>query len=55
MILVIKALIVGIVFGLTVSYMRLPIPAPPSIVGVAGIFGVYLGYVLFEFLSKRYS
>lgn len=35
--------IVGIFFAL----LKLPIPAPPVLSGVVGIFGVYCGFKLF--------
>lgn len=34
--------IVGLVFG----FMKLPIPAPPSLTGIMGIVGIFLGYIV---------
>ncbi|OEF99863.1 XapX domain-containing protein [Vulcanibacillus modesticaldus] len=36
--------IVGFLFGL----LRLPIPAPPALSGVMGVFGVYLGFQIYK-------
>jgi XapX domain-containing protein len=44
--IVIKALITGIVCGAVFSALKLPIPAPPALAGIAGIIGIYLGYLL---------
>lgn len=52
MLLVLKALVVGIVFGLITSSFKLPIPAPPSFVGVAGIIGIWIGYMIFSFFGS---
>jgi XapX domain-containing protein len=37
-------MIVGIVFAI----LRLPIPAPPAIPAVFGIFGITIGYLLWQ-------
>ncbi len=41
-----EALLVGIVVGLIFARLRLPIPAPPTVAGLLGIVGIYLGYKL---------
>ncbi len=46
MIEVFKAFAVGLVFGGLVTVFRLPLPAPPTLAGVMGIVGVYIGYLL---------
>lgn len=45
---VILALIAGLVLGGVMTALNLPLPAPTSIVGIVGIFGVWLGYSLVE-------
>jgi XapX domain-containing protein len=40
-------LIVGSLF----SFIDLPIPAPPTLAGVMGIVGIYLGYYLVNTLA----
>jgi XapX domain-containing protein len=49
---VILALIAGLIVGLLFKFLKLPIPAPPVLSGVMGIFGVYFGGILFEWISK---
>ncbi|WP_255298504.1 XapX domain-containing protein [Brevibacillus dissolubilis] len=43
---VIKSFVVGLIVGGIVTFLKLPIPAPPALAGVMGIVGVYLGFVL---------
>lgn len=38
------ALLTGIVAGALFSVIRLSIPAPPTLPGVLGIVGIFLGY-----------
>lgn len=47
--LVVLALLTGIITGGVFAALRIPIPAPPSLVGVMGIVGIYLGYKAIEF------
>lgn len=42
------ALLSGLMVGLLFSWLRLPLPAPPTFVGIAGAFGVCLGGVIFH-------
>ncbi|WP_435099124.1 XapX domain-containing protein [Halarchaeum sp. P4] len=46
--LVVAALLVGLLTGALFAGLRVPIPAPPSLPGVMGIVGIYLGYQLIE-------
>lgn len=50
--LVIISLITGMATGVLFSLLKLPIPAPPTLAGVTGIVGVYLGYVLINSIMK---
>ncbi|MGJ9384827.1 XapX domain-containing protein [Salipaludibacillus sp. CF4.18] len=43
---IVSGIIVGFVFGL----VKLPIPAPPALSGIAGILGIYLGFKLYLFV-----
>jgi len=36
----------GFTVGLLFAKIKLPIPAPPSVSGVMGIVGIFLGYAL---------
>lgn len=46
----ILALVVGMAFGALVTWLKLPLPAPPVFSGVLGIVGVWLGAQLVEWL-----
>jgi XapX domain-containing protein len=41
---VLLALLAGLIVGILFASLKLPIPAPPAISGVAGIVGIYLGF-----------
>ncbi|MBO8168546.1 MAG: DUF1427 family protein [Thermoanaerobacteraceae bacterium] len=41
--------ITGIIVGFLFSVLKLPVPAPPTVAGLMGIVGIFLGY----FLGKR--
>lgn len=51
---VIIATITGIFVGLVFSLLKLPIPAPPVLSGIAGIFGIYLGSVGYHWIIERF-
>lgn len=44
------SLLTGFIVGIVFSLIKLPIPAPPTISGVLGIVGIYLGYLLINSL-----
>lgn len=46
------ALVTGMIVGLIFSFLRLPLPAPNVLPGIAGIVGIYLGGVFFEYIFK---
>ena len=48
------AIITGIVVGLVFSLMKLPMPAPPVLSGIAGIFGIYLGSIGYHWITERF-
>lgn len=43
---VIVPLLTGIFVGAVFAKLKLPIPAPPTLAGVMGIVGIFLGYIL---------
>ena len=49
---ILKAFAVGIVIGAIFTFLKLPIPAPGVLVGVIGIFGIYLGMVIIKIFLK---
>ncbi|KAB7895260.1 XapX domain-containing protein [Rouxiella sp. S1S-2] len=48
------ALIAGLSVGLFFSWLKLPLPAPPTLVGIVGAAGVFLGSVLFKTVSAYF-
>lgn len=51
---VLLALLAGAIVGFVFGLIKLPIPAPPALAGVMGIFGVYLGYQIFNYVSTNF-
>lgn len=49
---IVLALITGMIVGGVFSLMRLPTPAPQSLAGVVGIFGIWLGFILVRMFVK---
>lgn len=52
---VILSLIAGMVIGIVFKMLKLPLPAPPVLAGVVGIFGVYLGGIIATNLFKLFT
>lgn len=48
------ALLSGAIVGILFSIIKLPLPAPPVISGIAGIFGIYLGGVGYHWIIERF-
>lgn len=46
------AVAAGFGVGLLFSWLRLPLPAPPTLTGILGAFGVFLGSVIFRLLTR---
>lgn len=44
------ALGAGLAVGLLFSWLKLPLPAPPTLTGILGAAGVFLGSVLYRAL-----
>lgn len=55
LVIALLALLTGFITGVVFSLAGVPIPAPPSIAGVLGIVGIYLGYKLVEYLGWGYD
>ncbi|GLX86318.1 XapX domain protein [Thalassotalea loyana] len=51
---ILLALVTGIVVGIVFTALKLPIPAPPVLSGIVGIFGVYLGNVGYNWIVERF-
>lgn len=50
----ILSLVAGLVIGVAFKLLRLPLPAPPVLAGVIGIFGVYLGGILVDWAYRTF-
>jgi len=46
------ALITGLIAGLVFSACKLPLPAPPVLSGIIGIFGIFLGGALWKMFAS---
>jgi len=51
----IVALTTGFVAGAAFAAVGVPIPAPPTLAGVLGIVGIYLGFRAVEHLGVGYD
>ncbi|OEH94335.1 XapX domain-containing protein [Bacillus solimangrovi] len=49
---IILSIVAGMVVGLLFKLIKLPLPAPPVLPGVLGIFGVYFGGVFADYILK---
>ncbi|CCO08403.1 XapX domain-containing protein [Desulforamulus hydrothermalis] len=43
----------GFAVGVLFAKLKLPVPAPPSVAGIMGIVGMFLGYVLATRIGMR--
>ncbi|RKD31197.1 XapX domain-containing protein [Thermohalobacter berrensis] len=46
------SLLSGFILGCAFKFFRLPLPAPPSLAGITGIVGIYLGHIFYEIILK---
>lgn len=49
--LILISTLCGLCIGILFSFLKLPIPAPPTLSGVSGIIGIYLGMKLFRWIQ----
>ncbi|MFZ7946437.1 MULTISPECIES: XapX domain-containing protein [Bacillaceae] len=49
---VLLALVAGLVVGMLFKFLKLPLPAPPVFSAVVGVFGVYFGGVVLDWIMK---
>ena len=52
MIEIIKALGVGVVCGIIFTLFKLPLPAPPVFAGIVWIIGIFVGFLIIEWIRK---
>jgi XapX domain-containing protein len=49
---VLLALLAGLMVGMLFKLLKLPLPAPPVFSAVVGVFGVYFGGIIIEWITK---
>jgi len=54
-VLVAFATVTGLLTGLVFGFLEVPIPAPPSLAGVMGIVGIFLGYRAMNYLGYGFD
>ncbi|MFB6128887.1 MAG: XapX domain-containing protein [Halorhabdus sp.] len=54
-VLVALATLTGLLTGIVFGFFDVPIPAPPSLAGVMGIVGIFLGYRLMSYLGYGFD
>jgi XapX domain-containing protein len=52
---VVLATLAGLTVGAFFAFLRIPVPAPPSLAGVMGIVGVWLGYRLVHYYDVGFD
>ena len=55
MFLVLKSFFLGVVISLVFKLFKLPVPAPDTWAGVAGVVGVTAGMYIFKLFSRLFS
>jgi XapX domain-containing protein len=50
---IVFSILTGAFFGAAFTWLKLPLPAPSTAAGVAGVFGVYLGMVVCGWFLSR--
>lgn len=48
------ALLTGIAVGAFFTFFKVPIPSPPTLAGVLSIIGVYLGFIIVNFIRVKF-
>ena len=51
---ILAALATGILVGVIYSLFKLPLPAPPVLSGIVGIFGIYVGGLGYHWIIDRF-
>jgi XapX domain-containing protein len=51
---ILLALVTGAFVGILFSILKLPLPAPPVISGIAGIAGIYFGGAGYRCIIERF-
>ena len=53
--LTVLAFLTGLLAGALFAFLEVPIPAPPTISGVLGIVGIYVGFRLVRFWGASFD
>jgi XapX domain-containing protein len=48
------ALLVGMIFGAIFTALKLPLPAPPTLAGVMGVMGIFLGGFTWQWITRTF-
>ncbi|WP_018133041.1 DUF1427 family protein [Effusibacillus pohliae] len=51
----ILSLVTGLIVGFLFSALKLPLPAPSVFSGILGIIGIWLGGVVFHWISRLWQ
>jgi len=51
---ILASLATGILVGVIFSLFKLPLPAPPVLSGIVGIFGIYAGGFGYQWIIDRF-
>jgi XapX domain-containing protein len=49
------AFLTGLLAGALFAFLEVPIPAPPTLSGLLGIVGIYVGFKLVQFSGASYD
>ncbi len=55
LVIALLALSTGFLAGAAFAFVGVPIPAPPTVAGLLGIVGIYLGFKAVEFFGVGYD
>jgi XapX domain-containing protein len=53
--LTVLAFLTGALAGGLFAFLEIPVPAPPTLSGVLGIVGIYVGFKLVQFSGTSYD
>ena len=49
---VLFSILTGGIVGAVFALLRLPVPAPPTLPGLMGIVGIFLGYIMINAMMR---
>lgn len=47
---VVLATLTGLAVGVLFSFLKLPLPAPPTLAGLMGIIGMFVGFMIMNYI-----